>query len=644
MRATARGPARALVALATVATLLVAPSLSSGGGPDVASAAARPTPDGPGLRLKEQSTTVGPDGGFILIFDVADDVGAGSDFAIDLFPRIEDRAQAAAAAAGKPRGAIASFDPVPIGPATPGTQRSTGAVLQLDHPPGPFSYPLDTPGVYPLRVRLRRADRRPDEALVTYLVVDPAAGSSVESRPVALVTSLHQPIPAVGSPTFDGGAAGQAKALLDALATVPDLPLSMAVTPDTADLIDRDVDPGGLRNSLATVLAGDHRELLGAPYVPVDPPALVGHGLVDELARQASLGAEVLQRTFEPAATDTWMLPGPVDAATVRALDRLGVRHLLLPPSAAAVPATQPSRVPGATAARAIVLAATDQLDASDTTDPVLAAHQLVGRLAAEASLEPEGASVVRIDATDVDPAAAVTLISLLDRPPALLAPTTATALFDRTPAGPLTLHAPTSSTLGAYPAQNQATQAAVAAYTSMLAPTSPSRHEFDVEQARASSTDLRIAQRVARLRRVSAEVEDRLGRISVPPRDRVTLGARNATFPLPIRSGLDEPVTVVVELQASPRLTFPNDRLVVTLDDERTVVQVPVRVGAAGDTPLLIRVRTPDGRLIAESRYTVRATVVSGVGLLLTVGAAGFLALWWGRHWRRSRRARRRM
>ena len=644
MRATARGPARALVALATIATLLVAPSLSSGGGPDVASAAARPTADGPGLLLKEQSTTVGPDGGFILIFDVADDVGAGSDFAIDLFPRIEDRAQAAAAAAGKPRGAIASFDPVPIGPATPGTQRSTGAVLQLDHPPGPFSYPLDTPGVYPLRVRLRRADRRPDEALVTYLVVDPAAGSSVVARPVALITSLHQPIPAAGPSTFDPGDADRATALLDALATVPDLPLSVALTPDTADLIDRDADRVGLRNSLATVLVGDHRELLGAPYVPIDPLALVDHGLVDELARQASLGAEVLQRTFEPAATDTWMLPGPVDAATVRALDRLGVRHLLLPPTAAAVPATQPSRVPGATATRAIVLAVTDQLDASDTTDPVLAAHQLVGRLAAEASLEPEGASVVRIDATDDDPAAAVTLIGLLDHPPALLVPTTATALFDRAAAGPLTLHPPKSSTLGEYPTQTLATQASVAAYTSMLAPTSPSRHEFDVAQARASSADLRIAQRVARLRSVSAEVEGHLGQISVPARDRVTLGARNATFPLPIRSGLDEPVTVVVELQASPRLTFPNDRLEITLDDERTVVQVPVRVGAAGDTPLLIRVRTPDGRLIAESRYTVRATVVSGVGLLLTVGAAGFLALWWGRHWHRSRRARRSM
>ncbi|QXC59836.1 hypothetical protein KSP35_15825 [Aquihabitans sp. G128] len=42
---------------------------------------------------------------------------------------------------------------------------------------------------------------------------------------------------------------------------------------------------------------------------------------------------------------------------------------------------------------------------------------------------------------------------------------------------------------------------------------------------------------------------------------------------------------------------------------------------------------------MLAESRYRVRSTAVSGVGLLLTVGAGGFLALWWGRHWVRTRR-----
>jgi hypothetical protein len=37
----------------------------------------------------------------------------------------------------------------------------------------------------------------------------------------------------------------------------------------------------------------------------------------------------------------------------------------------------------------------------------------------------------------------------------------------------------------------------------------------------------------------------------------------------------------------------------------------------------------------------TVRSTAVSGIGYVLTIGAAGFLVAWWFRHWRRTRRER---
>ena len=46
------------------------------------------------------------------------------------------------------------------------------------------------------------------------------------------------------------------------------------------------------------------------------------------------------------------------------------------------------------------------------------------------------------------------------------------------------------------------------------------------------------------------------------------------------------------------------------------------------------------DGKLpLGTARYTVRSTVVSGVGIFLTIGAGLFLAIWWITHWRRSRR-----
>jgi len=37
-----------------------------------------------------------------------------------------------------------------------------------------------------------------------------------------------------------------------------------------------------------------------------------------------------------------------------------------------------------------------------------------------------------------------------------------------------------------------------------------------------------------------------------------------------------------------------------------------------------------------------VRSTAVSGVGLVLSIGAGLFLVVWWARHWHRTRRSAR--
>lgn len=602
----------------------------------------RQAADRPGLLLLQQSTTVAENGDFFLLFDVADDVGDGSDFAVDLYPRIEDTQDLADAVAGRPRNALVTFNPVAVGPPTAGSPRSAGVVLNLSRPASPVSFPLDEPGVYPVRVRLRRSDPRPDEAFYTYLVRNPPALSNVEPMPVALIAKLHHPTPERGDVSIGTGDSRRITAVLDALSAVPDLPISLALTPETAQAV---VDRGGsLQAAVAGALEGDHRELLGSPYVEVDPTDLTAAGLVDEIARQASLGNDVLTRAFEAPATDTWMVPGPVDARTVTALDRVGVRNLVLPSTAVTRPPTSnPSALPGSSEARAVVVAHSDDLGSAAVADPVLSAHQIVGRLAALASVTPGSGATLTIDLGGPQPEAAVTLLGLLADPPALLEPTTVTASLAGGVDRPVdaALASPRPHALGRYPRESRETHALVASYSSMLGPRSSGLHEFDEALAQAASDNLTPGQRVARLSAVAKEVQGRLGTIAVPERDRVTLGTRNARVPLPIRSGFSEPVRVLVETEASDRLGLPTKPIEVLLDGERTVVEVPVRVRAAGDTPLVIRVRTPDGRLLAESRYTVRSTAVSGVGLVLTLGAALFLALWWGRHWVRTRRAR---
>ncbi len=56
----------------------------------------------------------------------------------------------------------------------------------------------------------------------------------------------------------------------------------------------------------------------------------------------------------------------------------------------------------------------------------------------------------------------------------------------------------------------------------------------------------------------------------------------------------------------------------------------------ASGAFPLRITVTSPDGVLtVARARVTVRSTAVSGVGVVLSVGALLVLVVWWASHWR---------
>jgi hypothetical protein len=63
----------------------------------------------------------------------------------------------------------------------------------------------------------------------------------------------------------------------------------------------------------------------------------------------------------------------------------------------------------------------------------------------------------------------------------------------------------------------------------------------------------------------------------------------------------------------------------------------------ASGAFPLRITATSPDGVLtVSRARVTVRSTAVSGVGLVLSIGALLVLVVWWASHWRTARRNRR--
>ena len=98
--------------------------------------------------------------------------------------------------------------------------------------------------------------------------------------------------------------------------------------------------------------------------------------------------------------------------------------------------------------------------------------------------------------------------------------------------------------------------------------------------------------------------------------------------MPLTIRSTSPTPLHVRV-LVTSPKLDFPDGAAqIVTLDTVNTTVTFKVKARASGTFPLDVKVTSPDGTLpIATERLTVRSTAVSGVGVVLSIGAGLFLA-----------------
>jgi hypothetical protein len=78
-----------------------------------------------------------------------------------------------------------------------------------------------------------------------------------------------------------------------------------------------------------------------------------------------------------------------------------------------------------------------------------------------------------------------------------------------------------------------------------------------------------------------------------------------------------------------------------VTIDGPSVRLDIAVRTRASGAFPIQVEVTSPDGQLsLASTRYSVRSTAVSGLGLILSLGAGLFLVVWWARHWRGSRRS----
>ena len=139
-----------------------------------------------------------------------------------------------------------------------------------------------------------------------------------------------------------------------------------------------------------------------------------------------------------------------------------------------------------------------------------------------------------------------------------------------------------------------------------------------------------------AYLTAVYTAVSDVLSAFTTPADQSVRLTGRRADIPFSVHNGLSTDARVVLVLQSDGRLEFPEGAVLpVVLTPGNNRIAIPVQARTSGDARLQVTVRSPDDTQLLQlqsAHLTVRTTSLSGVGVLLFVGAIVVLAIWWVR------------
>ena len=431
---------------------------------------------------------------------------------------------------------------------------------------------------------------------------------------------------------------------------------TLLYAPATVTHEDSSAVHGPLVAALAAARASRGTQVLASTFVPVDAGGLESAGLGSELVRQRSRAASASQAAGlgGDGAAGTWVAQGTVTGDLTGALQRIGVGEVVVsdtvfsPPLEATSSWGQPFTL--ATGSGSATAMATDEGLAKHLAaarrEPRLAAYQLLADLAflhyeEPYAQDPRGAIALDPGGAPLSSTFASTVLHGLQGNPVVQGETLR-GLFAHVPSATgqaanrhLTLP---SSSYGPTLARSVATTRARLQSLRGAAEGSPAELAAVNDQLLAAQrSTLSPALRANRVAATNAAVDAQLGSVQVSS-GTITLTARTGTIPITITSSLGYPITGT--------LTFTSDKLAVasatsrpfTISRSTHAIRVGVRARTTGDLPLEVRFTAPDGLLIASGTITVRSTATSKVGIVITLAAAGVLALWWLRSHRRRR------
>jgi len=555
--------------------------------------------------------------------------------------------------------------PFPVASLVPDANGDLSAMVRIQTPrePGRAVSLPPRDGVHPVRVELRERGAGPVvDRFVTHLVHLPENHAGPKLG-LSLTVPVHAP-PAIrpdGERTLE--ARDQLAALAPALEVLRPTPFALRPTPETVAALVPSTDPRAGAALSALRQAAADRPTYSGTYVPTSMPALLGGGLDGELANQLARATAILTEVLRVRPDgQTWVAQEPLDAASLAMLVTRGFdRFVVAEDQLVALPDelltltrpfvldARPTPVP-AVAADAGLAAHFDNRG----NQGLQAAHLLADLAVLYLDEPPLRRAVVAVPPRTwrPDPTFLAAVWAGLAANPVAEA-VSLDAIFSSVPSAQTQLgNIPMVRRLAVRPPGNLSEvvedvrdlRQELDSLGSVLGAGNAVSARLDERLLVAQSADLGDArQRRPYLSGVASAIDDELGQIQMPTNRSITLTARRAQIPVTFQNRTGHPVKVVVRMQ-SDKLDFPaGTEQVLELTRLNTTERFPVVTRTSGAFPIRITLESPDGRLeVGRARLTVRSTAASSVSLGISLGAVLFLALWWGRHAIRGRRARR--
>ena len=616
-----------------------------------------------------QTPWVSPGGDFLIRVRVDRPTGASNlEFVLTVFPAVATRSEFVETLADQMGdSALVTLQPVPLA----GARIEANGDVVLTVPVRDPNLPRDPnrvllpprDGVYPVRVELRdRLAGSSIDRFVTHLLHMPEVHATPKLG-VSLVFPLHAPpvLQPDGSRELPDG--DTLTAMTQGVEAVRGGPFALAPTPETVAALaaSNDAKAKALLAILKTAAA--ERPTLSSSYVPANLAALLGAGLDGEVASQLSRGASTLTETLGARLdTRTWLAeegldPNLVDRLAGRGFDRmLTGESLLVPIPEQNLTLTRPFVLAGRqTRVQAVAADAGLAAHFDGAGNQSLLAYQLLADLA-----------VIYLDRPGDDERRGVAAVAPRDwRPTRQFVDVVSTGLALSPIVEPITL----DTLFGGVPTAEDDLGNTLVRKPAIPVPGSLAEVAGDLREARrnleslgsvlgsgnttsavieehllvAESSDLKTRrQREMYVDRADSLVENELAEIEMPEGRSITLTARTGEIPVTFKNNTGSPVRVVVRIE-SDKLDFPGGTVQnLELTRLNTTERFPVVARASGAFPIRITLESPDGHLVVgRARITVRSTAASGASLVVAMGAATFLAVWWGRNAMKGRRAR---